>query len=188
MTETTTNNNPETKVYAKKDFLQQDVLIRIAETIDYAGALKKSIWFAEKERINPNKQDNIMFETHGIKNTILKKLTEPGLVKQEPDIIVRYVDQEIFGGFMISFNNLWMETKDNIQDEVFEEIGNKNKSKEMKKEFTDLFAEEDLEDLDPIKCLELFSTYISCLHGCGIMDLTYKPDDSKTAYNNTYGN
>lgn len=175
----------QSKAYAGKNLLKEDVALRISETINWAGLYYDSIVFADTgTNIDGRKNEVKKYSKRALRadNKLVeqkwKELAE-ALTKEienTPKVKYRKVNPTIYRHFLKSFYKLWTETRQNIGKKNWATIKKEDKLKEdnLKEAITNYFKEASEGNHKPRRLLILFEKYMESLTKCGILYFKYK--------------
>jgi len=166
----------QSNVAAHKEMLKQDLALRISGAIDAASLLFNNFAFAPIEKIEQTENvqeelDKLYSERSIVQNAEIKKqiTLEINKLENTPEAetgYVRQIDMNVFKSFLISFYQIWLETKDQIRDD-------KAWIREIQEHVAMLFENTQNGQQEPRKALKLFEKYMTLLENCGIMHFTY---------------
>jgi len=167
----------ESRAYAQKELLKEDLSIRIAEAINSAGILYDNLVFS-REEIKSNEgliQEVDKFRKNAQQNrnplikTAWKKTYElvEGEVAQLTETVTRQINPNTYRVFLQDFYKLWLESKDQIGS-------NQWAKKNTKKEIVELFESASYGEHNARRSLVLFEEYLQSLKECGILYFQFK--------------
>ena len=165
----------ESRAYAGRELLKQDVAIRISETINIFGFYFNSLVFAEEESSLEQPQaeyveyiENAMRANNDFnKQKWLEKAERVAAeLKKKPEETTRKVDPVIYREFLKKFAELWIETKENIDKKFWA-------TKTTKADIVKYFENASKGEHNPRDLLNLFYQYMESLTKCGILYFKY---------------